>query len=53
MDQGNRVAVNHADTVGLVQKRTKSYEIANLLSSYTFLCDLSVLAVDVFAPLKI
>jgi hypothetical protein len=34
MDQGNRVAVNHADTVGLVQKRAKSCETADLLSSY-------------------
>ena len=34
VDQGNRVAVNHADTVGLVQKRAKSCETADLLSSY-------------------
>ena len=30
VDQGNRVAVNHADTVGLVQKRAKSCETADL-----------------------
>ncbi len=36
VDQGNRVAVNHADTVGLFKKRVKSHKTADILSSYFF-----------------